>query len=109
MANTNLITGQIYGAKEGTEKFYHEQAHLLFEDNCRDGNLMRSIQDLSFRYLVMVIALEVLMHNPLFQSFIVILFCSSVTSEIYEEVWCWNYARKTLREKERAKRRKKIY
>lgn len=108
MANTNLSTGKIYGAKEGTEKYYHEQAHLLFEDNCQEGNFIRSIQDLSFRYLVMAIALEVLMHNLIFQSFIVLLFVSSVTSEIYEEIWCWSYAKKTLKEKENVERRKEI-
>jgi hypothetical protein len=109
MANVDLITKKIYGAEKGTETFYHEYAHLIFEDKCKIGNEIRVGQDLSFRWLVFIIAFALLLGSNIFmKGLIIIWILISIFFEMYEEIWCWKYAKKTLREKERVERRKAI-
>jgi hypothetical protein len=109
MANVNLETGKISGCEKWTKTYYHEKAHLIFEDKCDVGNTIRSIQDLSFKYLVGIMAIKILWGASGFLvCMIIILLTTNIVSEIYEEVWCWNYAKNVMREKERDKRGKEI-
>jgi len=108
MANVDLITGKIRGAVQGTKQYEHEVGHIMFEDLCSDGNLIRVMQDLSFKTIVFATAFYILMPFEIFKGLILLSIIFSIFAEMYEEYWCWNFAKKSLREKERAKRRKKI-
>jgi len=94
MAHVNLTTGKIYGCKKGSETYYHEVAHLKFEEECCVGVNIRSLQHNSLRILIVVVALYCV--YPLWIMKIVILagLLISIGSELYEESWAWNYAKK---------------
>lgn len=94
MANVNLETKHIFEAKKGTKKYYHELGHLVFDSKCKIGNKIRVTQDLSQKFLLFLIAFEVLYPNEYFESLIIVLIFLSIYSEIYEEKWAWDYAKK---------------
>jgi hypothetical protein len=96
MANVNLETGKIYGAKQGSKTFYHEKGHLRFEDEAFKGNLTRQIQDLSLRVLIFTMALHIIYPLSLLKVVLIITLLLSIISEVYEELWCWAYAKKQL-------------
>lgn len=100
MANVNLRTGKIYGAEKCTKKYWHEVGHLKFEEQFKYGNLVRGIQDFSFRLLIFAIGFYVLLQYALLKVSIIILMLVNIFSEILEERWCWMYADYKLREKE---------
>ncbi len=100
MANVNLQTKKIYGCKKGTKTYYHEQAHLLFEDKARGGNLIRQLQDGSIIGLLFLVALNSLYANFYLKFLIFFSMIISIVSELEEEIWCWNYANLKLRKKE---------
>ena len=92
MANVDLNTQKITGAKLGTKKYYHEVGHLKFEEESAVGNMVRVVQDLSFKFLIFAIGFEVLLSNIIFQNMIVCLMVLNIFSEIFEESWCWKFA-----------------
>lgn len=120
-ANVDLITKKITGAKPNTLKYFHEEAHLKFEDKCPTGNRIRVAQDLSFRFLVFVVALGLLISNNVrytsvclsmpWYTFmisvgIIILLLINILTEIYEELWCNAYARNKMGKKTDDERKK---
>ncbi len=96
MANVDLNTHKITGAESGTKKYYHEIGHLKFEEECNVGNMIRVVQDLSFKFLIFAIGFEVLLSSIIFQNMIVCLMVLNIFSEIFEESWCWKYAVKKI-------------
>jgi hypothetical protein len=97
MANADLTTGKISGAEEGTKTYYHEQGHLVFEEEFKQGNFIRAIQDLSLKSLIFSTAFGVLLPNNFFKILIVLFIISNIVSELIEEEWCWKYANKKLK------------
>jgi len=100
MANVDLTTKKISGCSPGTKKYYHEEGHLLFEDKASVGNLIRVIQDLSFKSLVFLMAFQLMKPCALFMILIIFSILSNIFSELYEEEWCWRYARIKLKMEE---------
>ena len=94
IANVNLENNKIFGAKKGTKKYYHELGHLKFESSCKIGNRIRVIQDFSQKFLLFLVAFEVLLPNEYFETLIIVLILLSIYSEIYEEKWAWNFAKR---------------
>lgn len=92
MASVNLTTGKISGCKKGSETYYHEVAHLKFEEENPYGVQIRSAQGMSLRILLIVIGLYCI--YPLWIMKLVILagILTSILSEMWEEMWCWDYA-----------------
>ena len=101
MANVDLTTKKITGANPGTKKYYHEVGHLKFEEECDVGNMLRVIQDISFKFLIFAIGFEVLFSNIIFKNIIIILMLSNIFSEMFEEIWCWKYATRKLNYKKK--------
>ena len=97
MANVDLTTKKITGATPGTKKYYHEEGHLEFEDKSSVGNMIRVIQDLSFKSLVFLVAFQLMKSCKLFMVLIIFSILSNIFSELYEEEWCWRYARNKLK------------
>ncbi len=100
MANVDLQTKKISGCTHGTKKYYHEEGHLQFEDKSPIGNFIRVIQDLSFKTLVFLIAFQVMKPCSFFMSLIIIFIVSNILSELFEEEWCWRYAKIKLKMEE---------
>ena len=96
MANVDLETGKVYGAKEGTKTYGHELAHLRFEDEAPAGNITRQIQDISFKSIVFFTALYILYQFWITRIVVIFALIFSIASEIYEELWCWNNAKKEV-------------
>jgi hypothetical protein len=103
MAHVNLTTGKIYGCKRGSETYYHEVGHIKFEDKAKYGIQVRTMQSVSLRILLISIALYCI--YPLWLLKLVILagVLISIGSELYEEKWCWNYAKKKYGEIQKGK------
>jgi len=99
MANIDLTTGKIYGAVEGSKKYYHEVGHLKFEEECELGNFIRIWQDLSFKTLLFATALAYLSKFFILNFLIIICLLINIITDIYEEHWCNNYAKKIMRDK----------
>ena len=97
MANVDLTTKKITGATPGTKKYYHEVGHLEFEGKASAGNMIRVIQDLSFKSLVFLVAFQLMKSCKLFMVLIIFSILSNIFSELYEEEWCWRYARNKLK------------
>lgn len=97
MASVNLTTGKISGCKKGSETYYHEVGHLKFEEENPVGVKVRSTQGMSLRILLIVIGLYCI--YPLWIMKLVILtgILISILSEMYEEWWCWDYAKLQLK------------
>jgi|GEM_PF-7026916 len=100
MANVDLTTHKITGAIPGTKKYYHEVGHLEFENESSIGNLVRVIQDLSFKFLVFLMAFQLMKPCSLFMVLIIFSILSNILSELYEEDWCWRYARTKLKKED---------
>lgn len=96
MANVNLQTKKIYGTEKGTKTYYHEVAHLKFEDKAPYGNLTRQLQNLSLTSLIFSMAFAFIYPHYLWKVILLILILVSIFSETYEELWCWDYAKKRL-------------
>lgn len=107
MANVNLQTKKIYGCKKGTKTYYHEQAHLLFEDKAPNGNKLRQWQGLSFTTLIYILFFDMIYPLGLWKVLACAFVLVSIGSELAEEVWCWDYANLKLRKKEDDARTKK--
>lgn len=107
MANVNLQTKKIYGCKRGTKTYYHEQAHLLFEDNAPQGNLIRQWQGLSFTTIIYILFFNMLYPSWIWKVSGILLVLISIGTELYEEFWCWKWANLKLRKKEDDARTKK--
>lgn len=105
MANVDLDTGKITGAEEGTLKYYHEEGHLKFEEQNLKGNRIRVIQEVSKDLLLKICCLSIiayplwhtLLYDFIFWGIILLIIINS-SVEIYEEKWCWAYAKKKLKE-----------
>lgn len=103
MANVDLITGKINGAKEGTLKYYHEEGHLKFEEQNPKGNKIRVVQEVSKDFLLKICCLSIiayplwhtLLYDFIFWGIILLIVINSL-SEIYEEKWCWSYAKREI-------------
>jgi hypothetical protein len=98
MANVDLTTKKISGCVPGTKKYYHEEGHLEFENKSSIGNLIRVIQDLSFKSLVFLMAFQLMRPCSFFMVLIIFSILNNILSELYEEEWCWRYARHKLKQ-----------
>jgi len=93
MANVNLQTGKIYGCKKKSLKYFHEEGHLLFEDEAYNGNLIRQIQSLSLMFMIYLAGFVALFPNDYFKAVLISLMFTNIFSEMFEERWCWLYAK----------------
>lgn len=107
MAYVNLQTKKIYGCKEGTKTYYHEQGHLIFEE-IKNGAKIRALQDLSIRALLFSVALGVLYSSLIIKVIILSIILLSIYLEMYEELWCWKFAFKKTKEVKESDSKKEI-
>ncbi len=96
MAYADLKTKKIVGTKEGTLTYYHEQAHLEY-DNTKYGEIVRTVQDLTSRLLIIILVLAVITNTldkfAFLNYFLVVVLLINIISEIKEEADCWKRAR----------------
>jgi len=59
--------------------------------------MIRVIQDLSFKSLVFLVAFQLMRPCGLFMILIIFSILSNIFSELYEEDWCWRYAKIQLK------------
>jgi hypothetical protein len=91
----DLETGQIYGCKEGSLKWWHEKGHLEFN----------SSKNMSFLVLLQHFALELMIPFVL-GAFIwrlsltiaILLYSVHIGLYLYEEWWCNEYSKKKYKE-----------
>lgn len=104
MAYANLKTNKIYGCKKGTLTYYHELAHLKFEET-KSGRSIRTMQEISFDALVMCVGLYIIYPLIILRYLTLILILSKIFYNMIEEIYCWQVAKKKLNEVRRDRRK----
>jgi hypothetical protein len=107
MAYANLNDGKIRGCKKGTLTYYHELAHLNYEDTER-GQRVRTIQEFSIDALISSSALYILYPNSIFKGLVLCFILLKIFSNLAEEISCWNSAKIKLSKKERWKEKRSV-
>ncbi len=91
-----MDTGEIYGCKEGTHKYYHEKGHIVFNKSEFGSNLLM-YKSLAFDlWMLFVMASIAFVRGTVAQSsafvICVIIYTFYVWTYFYEEHWCNKYA-----------------
>lgn len=99
----DLATGKIIGVEKGTLAYFHEVGHIVYNKN-EKGIRNRYRQQVVWEYSIVFI------FSALFFSFFKWLAASGLIIyflyEVYEEKWCWDYARKEFSKKKLNKQKK---
>ena len=94
-AHVDLETGKIHGCKPGTRKWFHEEGHLVFNN---DPNKSFWIMIIDFMdYLWKFAIMLAIIARPLVY-LAVLLWSIPMFWIIYEEAWCNKYADKKYKE-----------
>jgi hypothetical protein len=104
LAHCDIETGKIYGCKENTFTYYHEEGHITFA-NSQKGSTTHLVQKYSFHYWMLsltflVIAMAYSHFNILkyllpFPSLFLFIYFGI---DFFEELWCNRYAKNKLKE-----------
>lgn len=89
----NLRTGKIVGCKEDSFAWFHEKAHIIYDDS-EKGIINGMNQTYSFYGLLIFLTLYQFIN--FFKWFSLIMLLMSFYYFFYEEWWCNNYARNKL-------------
>ena len=108
MAIVDINTGRIIGAKKNTLTWYHEEGHIQYNISDR-GSYNNFLEQKSFEVCVGVIVLFLSLTSffptsPLRYILLIIMILSLLLFcmlQMYEEVWCWNYAYIKKKEQEK--------
>lgn len=98
MAHVNLVTGKIYGCEKGSKTYYHEQAHLYYEETKR-GRSIRIQQTFFLDALISSMALTIIYSNIFTRALVLVFLLCKIFSQLIEEYDCWIYAENKLRGK----------
>jgi hypothetical protein len=88
MATVDLATGNIYGCKEGSKTWYHEKAHIQF-NNTEKGNKISYYQFFFMMISVLFGSLYIVFDWFPLAIFSLINAIGMILSYSYEEIWCW--------------------
>lgn len=88
MATVDLQTGKIFGCKEKSKVWYHEKAHIKF-NNTGWGSKISYYQFFFMMIGVFFMSLYQVTGVYFFIIFAFINVLGMLLSYIYEEVWCW--------------------
>lgn len=97
MAYANLLTREIVGAKDGTLTYFHELSHLNYENKAR-GRLIRTFQEFTIKLFFPLIVFAIVIPNSFFNILLILNLATNIISEMFEEIECWLYAKKKIRE-----------
>ena len=100
MASVNLTTGKISGCEPGSKTYWHELGHLKFEEEFKYGSLVRNLQNIGTRFLIVLTGLFCIYPLFFFKYLILICIITTILAEVYEERWCWNYAKEKNKEQQ---------
>jgi hypothetical protein len=98
MATVDLATGKIFGCSEGSKVWYHEKAHILF-NNTNLGSKVSYYQFFFMMISVFFLSLYIMVGWKPLAIFSFVNALGMIFSYLYEEIWCWvvglsNYYRK---------------
>ena len=88
MATVDLATGKIFGCKEHSKVWFHEKAHIKFNDT-NQGSKVSYYQFFFMMISVFFITIYLLTGWYYVAIFSFINALGMMMSYIYEEVWCW--------------------
>ena len=94
----DLNTKKIYGCKEGSKSYYHEEGHLVF-DKSELGTRIKYYHYFFTMLTVVIIPFNFFITSWLLKTFTLICSLSVIVTYLFEEVWCDVYARRMTRHK----------
>jgi hypothetical protein len=89
----NTQTKKIIGVKKGTLEYFHERGHIAYA-NSESGIKTNYYQGVVFHITIVLILMALLV--DVFRLVAPISFLLYLLFDLYEEQWCWNYARTKL-------------
>jgi len=98
MAHCDIVTGKVYGVQEGTKEWFHEEGHLIFNE-MEKGSTLHLYQKYALHGWMLMFSASILMGKLAYYFGMICLF-AYFGIEIYEELWCENYAKTKLKSKE---------
>ena len=87
----NLDTKEIKNCSKGSKIWWHEKGHLEF-DKLNSTRVFRIYQHIALLFWMLTISLSLLNKYMLFLAIPLCLFYIGV--DVYEEIWCNNFARR---------------
>ena len=88
--HVDLETGKIYNCEEGSKEWFHEKAHIEFNNQPLTSSL-KMWQGI-FSFLWMIGVTIAIVYKPFFWFALFLLALYSII-ELYEEYWCNKYAK----------------
>ena len=95
MPFVDLISKKIYGCKKGSKAWYHEKAHIEF-DNFEFGIRIKYYHYFFTMLTVVILPFNLFIDSILLKLFTLLLSLSVVSTYLVEELWCEFYARKKI-------------
>ena len=94
MAVVDLKTGKIIGAKKDSLTWWHEKAHIIYNESPK--GVKNSLTQTSFFFIIAIgLTVHVWFPNSIYWKLVTSLACFFILYYLgYEEIWCWIYARK---------------
>lgn len=89
-SHVDLSTGKIYGCKKGSWAWYHEVGHIKFNETKLSGDL-KIYQSISSMLWMFSITIGLLNRHMIIIALPLWIFYLGV--DLYEEMWCNNYAK----------------
>jgi len=90
-AHVDLRTGKVYGCPKGSWKWYHEKAHLIFNEDINKSFLIM-LNGWASMWISVFIIFAFFIRG--FLNVAIILVAYQILFGLYEEWWCNNYADK---------------
>lgn len=97
VAIVNTVTGKIINCKRGSKEWWHEKGHIEFA-NDKKGIELHYWQNNFFHYSYILLMLSVFWIIELMYLSISF-YLLYIAMDIYEERWCWAYAKNKMKAK----------
>lgn len=98
MPFVDLNTKKIYGCKEGSRSYYHEQGHLVFDESFY-GTKIKYYHYFFTMIAVTIIPINFFINNLILKIFTLICSVGVISTYLIEELWCDYYSFKKIRHK----------
>ena len=99
-AFVDLLTGKIVGAKKGTITYFHEEGHVVY--NKSDKGMRNAYREQSYFLVTVVFLVIAVLSNGIYIKTAALCSCTIfLYFHFYEEAWCWKYAIRKMKSKEK--------
>jgi len=92
----DIKTGKIYGCEKGSYVWWHEKGHLIFNKSER-GSFLQLCQQYILLLFFFSGIVAITFINKIAGLLVAIPYLIYLCFELYEEHWCWKYAKENFK------------